>query len=100
MRSTHTLAGMALRARSLVAALTLATLTIVLAPSAEAGDAGFASIAEAPRATCIPPSECCKACNQRRACGDGCISESTKCKKHHGCACNLEEMCASGPGDP
>ena len=89
---------MRLRARSLAAAFTLAAMTIALAPSAEAGDTGAPP--EPPRKTCIPPTECCMTCNQGKACGNTCISESKKCHKRRGCACNLEEMCASGPGDP
>jgi hypothetical protein len=89
---------MGLRARSLAAALTLAALTIALAPSAEAGDA--APVADPPHKACIPPTECCRTCNQGKACGNTCISESKTCRKRHGCACNLEDMCASGPGDP
>lgn len=32
--------------------------------------------------------ECCKVCDEGRACGDACISSSSTCNAGPGCACN------------
>ena len=50
---------------------------------------------EAPQASCVPREQCCRVCDAGQACGKSCISASKQCHKGRGCACNLNEVCAT-----
>ncbi|MFZ5896743.1 MAG: hypothetical protein ACOY0T_37145 [Myxococcota bacterium] len=70
------------RAALIGAPLTLMLLAATPAPS-------FAQT----RGKCIPAEECCRQCDQGKACGDSCISRKFTCRKGRGCACNIDEIC-------
>lgn len=48
--------------------------------------------APAPR-ECTPRADCCRVCNQGKACGGSCIRRSLECHKPDGCACDAEDVC-------
>jgi hypothetical protein len=42
---------------------------------------------------CVPAEQCCRRCDDGKACGDSCISRRFNCHKGRGCACNIDEIC-------
>lgn len=37
-------------------------------------------------------NDCCKVCDEGKACGDSCISESYTCHQDPGCACDKSDL--------
>lgn len=45
------------------------------------------------RRSCVPAAQCCRICDNGKACGNSCIHAAFSCHKEHGCACNRSEVC-------
>ena len=51
---------------------------------------------------CVAESDCCRVCDEGKACGDSCIDEGLECNTSRGCACDSFAICDSAnlPADP
>lgn len=67
--------------------LAAAMLLVLLPPMS--GSALGAEVA----ASCIPADQCCRFCDDGKACGNSCINRRLSCHKGRGCACNVDEVC-------
>lgn len=61
----------------------LGLLVVAAAPSTAGSRSG----------RCTPREECCKICDEGKACGNSCIRRSYNCHKGVGCACDAESVC-------
>lgn len=82
----------------------LATVAILLAGAALAGDSGSPELGTltledvssarerllnlTAQEAVVIDAACCKMCRKGKACGDSCISRSYQCHKGPGCACD------------
>lgn len=79
--------------RTLVVAITFATLSVAFSASADETTEDTRPIAT----SCTPPIKCCRICTNGKACGNTCIAATKSCSKGKGCACDVADVCAEDP---